>query len=77
MRRDAPKEKPVTDQPSEAIDDPFRRESGLLVYTGNVPPDFDLRRLIDEDREERMRHVMVASEFPPNFYPHGRVGPIE
>ena len=52
----------LTDQPSDETEDPFRWENGLLVYTGNMPPDLDIRRLIDEDREERMRHIMAGSD---------------
>jgi hypothetical protein len=51
----------ATNEPSQNGDDPFRWEEGLLVYTGNMPPDLEIRRLIEEDREERMRHIMAGS----------------
>lgn len=33
------------------------KKDGFWVYTGELPPGFDVRRAIDDDREERMRKV--------------------
>ena len=32
-------------------------EDGMLVHTGKLPQGFDWMRLVDDDREERMRKV--------------------
>lgn len=32
-------------------------ENGVLVWTGEVPPDFDSVEQIQDDREERIRHL--------------------
>ena len=36
------------------------QKEGFWVYTGELPPGFDVRRAIEEDREERMRKVWGA-----------------
>ena len=33
------------------------KKDGFWVYTGELPPGFDVRRAIEDDREERMRKV--------------------
>ena len=40
---------PVDQKPSLAKKGPF------WVYTGEIPPGYDILKAIDEDREERMR----------------------
>lgn len=35
----------------------LEKRDGFWVYTGELPPGFDVRRSIEEDREERMRKV--------------------
>jgi hypothetical protein len=44
--------KPVEQEPSLA------RVGGFLVYTGEVPPDFDVVRAIADEREARDRKVL-------------------
>ena len=33
------------------------KKDGFLVYNGELPQGFDIRRAIEDDREERMRKV--------------------
>lgn len=42
---------------SESRSSVVKDELGLWVYTGELPPGFDLRRAIEEDREDRMRKL--------------------
>lgn len=35
------------------------KKDGFLVYTGELPSGFDLRRAMDDEREERIRKVWV------------------
>lgn len=35
-------------------------EDGLLVYTGEIPSDLDICRLIELDREQRMLHILIG-----------------
>ena len=43
---------PLENQPK------LKRKKGILVYTGKLPPDFDVVRAIKEEREERIRHIL-------------------
>jgi AbrB family looped-hinge helix DNA binding protein len=36
---------------------PLIEKDGFLVYTGALPPGFDVLRAIDQDREERARKL--------------------
>jgi hypothetical protein len=33
---------------------------GLLVFTGKMPPGFDIVQAIKEDREERINHIFTG-----------------
>ena len=33
------------------------KKDGLLVYTGKVPPGFDVVRAVEDDREARIREI--------------------
>ena len=54
------------------------REGSLLVYTGELPKDFDVLKAIEEDREERMKHVLrmelASGPRPPRLPRSGRPG---
>jgi AbrB family looped-hinge helix DNA binding protein len=41
--------RPVDQRPS------LIKKGGFLVYTGEIPPGYDILKAIDEDRDERMR----------------------
>jgi AbrB family looped-hinge helix DNA binding protein len=43
--------KPATEEPALVYED------GLLVHTGKLPPGMDWDRLIEEDREDRIRKL--------------------
>lgn len=36
----------------------LREEDGLLVHDGQLPPGYDWNRLIDDDRERRIRAIL-------------------
>lgn len=33
------------------------KEGKIMVYTGKLPPGYDILRAVDEDREERIRYL--------------------
>lgn len=45
--------RPVEQKPSMVM-----RENGLWVHTGKIDPDYDLSKLIDDVREERIRDLL-------------------
>ena len=47
----------VTFEPLES-EPSLKRKKGILVHTGKAPPGFDVVRAIEEDREERIRHIL-------------------
>ena len=42
----------------------LRRRGHVLVYDGEMTDDFDIRRLIEQDRDDRMR--MILGDFDPS-----------
>jgi AbrB family looped-hinge helix DNA binding protein len=47
----------VTLEPAD-LQPALKRKSGVWVHVGVAPPDFDIVRVIKEDREERIRHLL-------------------
>ena len=37
-------------------------ENGVLVWTGELPPDFDSVQQVQDDREERIRHLWYGEQ---------------
>lgn len=49
--------RPVEPKPSMVL-----RENGLWVHTGKIDPNYDINKLIDDVREERIRDILKVSE---------------
>lgn len=56
-------EEAPTDQPPDRDDAErcLEWENGLLVYTGKIPANLDIRRMIELDRERRMLDILIGN----------------
>lgn len=52
---------PAGDESAESC---LEWKDGILVYTGEIPSGFDIRRAIELDREKRMLHVLGLTDRP-------------
>lgn len=52
---------PAKDDPAESR---LEWKDGMLVYTGEAPPNVNIRELIELDREQRILHVLGLPDRP-------------